>query len=55
MIMDSNYKNNSNNKIPVQCDQIEEAANLPRFATEEEILASFGYKQVPHYNEFGEG
>lgn len=43
--MDSNFKNNSNNKIPVQCDQIEEAANLPRFATEEEILASFGYKQ----------
>lgn len=45
MIMNSNFKNNSNNKIPVQCDQIEEAANLPRFATEEEILASFGYKQ----------
>lgn len=43
--MNSNFKNNSNNKIPVQCDQIEEAANLPRFATEEEILASFGYKQ----------
>lgn len=52
MMMDNNYKNNINNKNAVQCDQIEEAANSPRFATEEEILASFGYKQVPRLVRF---
>lgn len=34
----------NNNEI-LQYDQVEEAT-VPRFATEEEILASFGYKQV---------
>lgn len=34
-----------NNNATLQHDQIEETT-APRFATEEEILASFGYKQV---------
>lgn len=37
--------NNNQNEDLVQYNQVEEAANIPRFATEEEILASFGYKQ----------
>jgi hypothetical protein len=37
--------NNNQNEDFLQYNQIEAAANIPRFATEEEILASFGYKQ----------
>ncbi|KAG1079572.1 hypothetical protein G6F42_023694 [Rhizopus arrhizus] len=38
--------NQNNNEDLVQYNQVEEAAaNIPRFASEEEILASFGYKQ----------
>jgi hypothetical protein len=37
-----------NNNDLIQYDQVEEA-NAPRYATEEEILASFGYKQVKEW------
>ncbi|KAL0136402.1 amino acid permease-domain-containing protein [Mucor lusitanicus] len=45
MIHKVNHHSNHDEDL-VQYNQVEEAAaNIPRFATEEEILASFGYKQ----------